>query len=584
MLTEIQSAWVKHLLSTEPSDRPRAEAALRAWYPVILKRPSPEYFFWFDSPERAGWAVKLLESAQERLWQAFVEEKSCRREGRLLIESLRAELCEKSGLEWDQLTKIAGMHRTQQTSFTAERMAIYGLDDDKFRKAGRKDHPHHSEYMSRMRSLVGGPDENSEMRQIENRFQAVIHQPCRRDLSLTYNQQLPYAFAKMAEDEEAALSSGREVPSAIAAAWDLARSSGLCWPFEGAVVLLERPAVLRLNSEMLLHCDDGPAVVFRDGTKIWARNGEVSSENQILNPENIRPNPTAEFVGRVNQRRAAAEMAEPSDAASQARKDPVGKAFTAILKAFAKRTGVFEKDLPTALQDRLGALRAHNGGSLPLLDRYLAGEHEAVWRGLVALGAAVREDPHAADALGVAYETMRRVEANVRTVSERLLRFGFTKSDGPLHTTPARDVEKQIRQLEKAAGTLPISLRAFYEVVGAVDWIGSHPDLSAARSPLCTDPLVVIPIEKALELASENGESILIAPDALHKADTSGGDPYQIEVPNPAADGILLFEDHDLYFVDYLRLVFKFGGFPGYEGTEFPPPQLAELSADLRSF
>src|SRR5277367_6007706 len=101
MLTDTQSKWLKHLLSMEPSDRPRAEAALSAWYPVILKRPSPEYFFWFDSPERAGWAVKLLESAQERMWQAFVEQKSSTREGRLLMESLRAELCEKSGLAWD---------------------------------------------------------------------------------------------------------------------------------------------------------------------------------------------------------------------------------------------------------------------------------------------------------------------------------------------------------------------------------------------------------------------------------------------------------------------------------------------------
>jgi hypothetical protein len=35
--------------------------------------------------------------------------------------------------------------------------------------------------------------------------------------------------------------------------------------------------------------------------------------------------------------------------------------------------------------------------------------------------------------MAVAYETMGRVEGNVRTVSDRLVRFGFTKSDGPLH-------------------------------------------------------------------------------------------------------------------------------------------------------
>jgi hypothetical protein len=578
MLTEIQSQWIKYLFSTEPSDRLRAEAALGAWYPVILKRPSPEMFFWFDSPDRAWWAVQLLESATERLWQAFVDQKSNRREGRLFIEGLRAELCEKAGMEWDQLTKIAGMHRTQQTMFLGERMTFHGLDDARFKQAWRKDHPHHTEYMTRMHSLSGGPDKESEMCRIEDSFNEVIHEPmhhpCVPGLSFRYCQQSPYTFAKMAEDEEAALSSGREVPPAIAAAWDLARSSGVCWPFEGAVVFLERPAELHFNSEMFLHCDDGPAGTFRDGTKIWARAGKVSSENQILRPESIRPAPVREFVGRVKQRKAG-----------EVQKGPVGKVFTAIAKAFGKRTDVFEKDLPAALPERLGELRAHNHGSLPLLDRYLAGEHEAVWKDLLALGAAVREAPHAADALAVAYETMGRVEANVRTVSERLVQFGFSKSDGPLHTPPNRHVEAQIRELEKVAGTLPLSLRAFYEIVGSVNWIGDHPHFSVARSPLCTDPLVVEPIEAALEYAGAMGEeSILIAADALMKANTSGGDPYQIEVPNPAADGVLLFENHDLYFVDYLRLVFRFGGFPGYEGIEHQPPQMAELCAELREF
>jgi hypothetical protein len=593
MLTEIQSQWLKHLLSTEPSDRPRAEAGLRAWYPEILKRPSPEHFFWFDSPERAGWAVELLESGHERLWQAFVEQQSSVREGRLLLESLRAELCEKAGLEWDQLTKIAGMHRTQQTSFTNARMAIYGLDDDKFRQAGRKDHPHHSEYMSRMRSLVGGPDENSEVCQIENRFQAVIHQPCGRDLSLTYNQQLPYTFAKMAEDEEAVALSGREVPPVIAAAWDLARSAGLCWPFEGAVVLLERPADLRFNTEMFLHCDDGPAGAFRDGTKIWAWNGMVSSEEFILHPEDIRPDRWKElssaFVARIKERRAAAGRVDASEAAAKVtRKGAMGKAYAAILKRFGKRTGVLEKNLPAAIQDRRGVLRAHNRGSLPLLDRYLGGEHEAVWHDLVALGDAVREDPHAADALAVAYETMGRVEANVRTVSGRLTQLGFTKSDGPLHAPPNRGVDTQIQELQKVAGTLPISLRAFYEIVGSVDWNGQLAGLLPSTRPQVADPFVVLPIEAAIETARYFADAkekwILIAADGLMKANTSGGDPYQIEVPNASADGVLRFECHDLNFVEYLRLVFRFGGFPGYEGMEFQPQQLAELSANLRAF
>jgi hypothetical protein len=169
-------------------------------------------------------------------------------------------------------------------------------------------------------------------------------------------------------------------------------------------------------------------------------------------------------------------------------------------------------------------------------------------------------------------------------VSDRLVRFGFTKSDGPLHTPPNRRVDTQIRQLEKVAGTLPISLRAFYEIVGSVDWIGNHVHLLPTSRSLCTDPLVVLPIEIALEVAGEEATGILIAPDELGKANTSGGDPYQVEVPNAAADGILEFERHHLHFVEYLRLVFRFGGFPGFEGFEYPPPELADLRADLRPF
>ena len=77
---------------------------------------------------------------------------------------------------------------------------------------------------------------------------------------------------------------------------------------------------------------------------------------------------------------------------------------------------------------------------------------------------------------------------------------------------------------------------------------------------------------------------IIIAPDDLHKADTSGGEPYEIAVPELRADGPLLWERHQLFFVDYLRLVFRFGGFSGYEGIDPIPTELASLSQDLMPF
>jgi hypothetical protein len=64
----------------------------------------------------------------------------------------------------------------------------------------------------------------------------------------------------------------------------------------------------------------------------------------------------------------------------------------------------------------------------------------------------------------------------------------------------------------------------------------------------------------------------------------SGGDPYEMSIPDLRADGELLNERHNLFFVEYLRLCFRYGGFPGYEGRDGVPSVLATLSAELIAF
>jgi len=54
------------------------------------------------------------------------------------------------------------------------------------------------------------------------------------------------------------------------------------------------------------------------------------------------------------------------------------------------------------------------------LQRYLSGEYEQVWNELQALGAAVRREPHYAQACEVAAETMRRVRRNCERIVARL--------------------------------------------------------------------------------------------------------------------------------------------------------------------
>ena len=180
---------------------------------------------------------------------------------------------------------------------------------------------------------------------------------------------------------------------------------------------------------------------------------------------------------------------------------------------------------------------------------------------------------------------MRRVDANLRTVVRHLESMGYVFKAKP-HVPPASDVRKNLDTFEKEAGPLPLSLRAFYQIVGEVNLLGRHPALSPRTGEVAPDPLLVYRFEEGLVEYDEEDDApwaITIAPDDLHKADTSGGDAYEMKVPDSRADGELLNERHRLFFVEYLRLAFTFGGFPGYEGVVAVPAEV-ELKEGLLEF
>jgi hypothetical protein len=294
------------------------------------------------------------------------------------------------------------------------------------------------------------------------------------------------------------------------------------------------------------------------------------------------------------------------------------------------------------------------------LERYERGEHERVWDELLALGAAVREEPHSADALAVARETMRRARHNIERLILRLESLGFAfgydwvlqeeppayvkrrpalaagwrgwvvaaQHDYCTYRPPQPDAQERIAELERQTATLPLSLRAWYEVVGTVDLVGKPPpswtrealgyalpDVTAEQElrarfaaaagshgvtdieyhrlmrqhavlwhaahdwDVYLDPLLVLPVEVALAESVAGVDDmfkILVAPEGTRKWFQGDGDPYSIMVPNPAADAELINEWHGSTFVTYLRKAFQWGGFPGLARAAHPP--LADLA------
>jgi hypothetical protein len=224
------------------------------------------------------------------------------------------------------------------------------------------------------------------------------------------------------------------------------------------------------------------------------------------------------------------------------------------------------------------------------LERYCEGEYKEVWDELIALGPAVLEPPHAKSARLVAQETMRRVAANVDTVIHRLNSMGYRfRMKKGAHIPPGAQTAQFLKELDDLAGPAPLSLATFYEIVGSVDLTGHHEQLTASSgSYFLPDPLVVFPLDQMLleydAAIDANFDRICIAPDVYHKADFSGGAPYEMVLPDARADGALLNERHSLFFVDYLRLAFRCGGFPGYDGMERLPDAIALLRRDLLAF
>jgi hypothetical protein len=175
------------------------------------------------------------------------------------------------------------------------------------------------------------------------------------------------------------------------------------------------------------------------------------------------------------------------------------------------------------------------------------------------------------------------------------------------------DMKHTLEQLEQDIGPIPLSLRAWYEEVGAVNFFGYHagwntlvrsfqPTLYQAGklAPLNVmarcDPLQACVLDThrlaALHQYHEPGQpyELCLAPDRYLKNHQSGGGCwYLFLLPNADADTVL-WEDPvsttSVTFVQYLRTsLLKWAGFPGMaDWPSVPQDDLTFLTEGLIPF
>ena len=134
---------------------------------------------------------------------------------------------------------------------------------------------------------------------------------------------------------------------------------------------------------------------------------------------------------------------------------------------------------------------------------------------------------------------------------------------------------------------LPLSIITWISEIGNVNFCGTHPGWEKTgyafegntNEVWYTDPLVfeldkdniLYQYEEWLYQTEECGEDetgpfkISISPDYIHKANVSGGAPYEVNADKMQFDSFLLNERHGAGVVYYLRNSLNWGGFPGFK-------------------
>lgn len=99
-----------------------------------------------------------------------------------------------------------------------------------------------------------------------------------------------------------------EVCSKLDGLFALAKTAGWCNVYEDIAVIQDRPSQIRFDDSGTLHCENGPAIGFRDGFGLYAWHGVRIDREWIENPDTALSPSIALTWPNLEQRRVACEI------------------------------------------------------------------------------------------------------------------------------------------------------------------------------------------------------------------------------------------------------------------------------------
>lgn len=230
-----------------------------------------------------------------------------------------------------------------------------------------------------------------------------------------------------------------------------------------------------------------------------------------------------------------------------------------------------------------------------LVGRYINGEREEVIHEISLMGEEAFHPNIFPEIDAVFKEIFKRVDYNLDIIYKALIELEYVFYDHSKFNSltarhkPLPNTEELLETLSKKVttfGHVPLSLIYFYKIVGGVNFAWNY-DKNPNILWEMADPIQVSSLDDLVSNVSSeyweedmrqyfedpdyNTAFLEFSADDLHKDNISGGPPYSIEITNSKnIDSKVLNESNKTTFINYLRICFKYGGFPGMEVQERP--------------
>ena len=273
---------LKHGLSTERVDRPKAEAAVRAHYKA-LGREEPRLIVWLDSPHQGAIGAAILAGAKFSGAQVWDQ----------VGDQVWAQVWDQVWAQvWDQVRAQVGDQVWDQ------------VGDQVRAQVG-------DQVWDQVRAQVGDQVWDQVRAQVWAQVGDQVWDQVRAQVWDQVGDQV-YHAAYGAQDMgwvawfTAMRAIGVKLINTAETIAAVSEQVGWWWPFERAVILTERPTVIRFDGEKRLHCETGPAIEYADGFRVYAWRGLRIPGKWITDG----PPPAADIMRLENteQRRIACEM------------------------------------------------------------------------------------------------------------------------------------------------------------------------------------------------------------------------------------------------------------------------------------